>query len=186
MVNGPVQVPIGSICSPTYAAGARIPVLGAARRSGSRTLGSGVVMRTVMSPVAATDATTLGENARAGASAASTWFSAPATAAASRSSPFWNFTPSRIVTSHSVGETCSQPVASAGTSAPSKSTRARASRHPTLVRTNASSDSIAQPAVGGNASAMTSFPPAANAELTDTASMASSPDRTPRATLVAW
>ena len=142
-------------------------------------------MRTVMSPVAATDATTLGENARAGASAASTWLSAPATAAASSDSPFWNFTPSRMVTSHSVGETCSQPVASAGTSAPSKSRRASPSRHPALVSVKESSVSIAHPAVGGNASAMTSFPPAANAELTDTASRASNPVRTLRATLVA-
>ena len=144
-------------------------MLGDASRSGSRTLGLGVVMRTVRSPVAATEATTLGENARAGASAASTWFSALATAAASRASPLWNFTPSRTVKSHSVGDTCSQPVASAGTTAPSKSTRASPSRHPTRVRTNGSSDSIAQPAVGGNDSAMTSFPPAANAEPADTA-----------------
>ena len=142
-------------------------------------------MRTVMSPVAATDATTLGENARAGAAALSTWFSAPATAAASSGSPFWNFTPSRTVTSHSVGETCSHPVASAGTRAPSKSRRASPSRHPTLVSVKVSSVSIAQPAVGGNASAMTSLPPAAYAELTDATRAVSNPVRTLRANLMA-
>ena len=144
-------------------------------------------MRTVMSPVAATDATTLGENERVGASALSTWFSAPATAAASSDSPFWNMTPSRTLMSHSVGETCSHPVASAGTRAPSKSRRASPSRHPTLVSTKVSSVSIAQPAVGPNAPAMTSLPPAAYAGPADATSAASNPVRTPRASfLVVW
>lgn len=128
----------------------------------------------------------MGENARDGASAASTWFNAPATAAAVSFSPFWNLTPSRIAISHSVGVTCLQLLASAGASFLSKSMCASASRHPALVSTNASSVSSAQPAVGPNGSATMIFPPAASAEPAPVVNDTSNPIRAPPASRMAF
>ena len=57
-------------------------------------------MVTVIGPVASTEATILGEKARAGTSAASSLVSAFATVSAFRAVPSWKVTPSRMVKSH--------------------------------------------------------------------------------------
>ena len=97
-----------------YAAGDKMPVLGAATRNGNTTLGAGVVIRTVLESIASTLLTFFGLKARAGASAAKTWFNELTTAAAVRSCQSVNLTPCRIEKSHVVGLDCFHEVASEG------------------------------------------------------------------------
>ncbi|MNL19664.1 hypothetical protein D3C87_1408780 [compost metagenome] len=76
--------------------------------AGSITDGSMVVIFTLSSPLASTEAINFGEKARAGTGAFRRLVSALTAVAALSGSPFWNFTPLRSLNSQTLGSVCFQ------------------------------------------------------------------------------